>query len=63
MIFFSPATLFPYVVLTIMLGYVATLEGFKDGVEYYIVPDDWGKMLEIEVWVSKICQKIPIFFT
>ncbi len=46
-----------------MLGYVATLEGFKDGVEYYIVPDDWGKMLEIEVWVSKICQKIPIFFT
>ncbi len=42
-----------------MLGYVATLEGFKDGVEYYIVPDDWGKMLEIEVWVRNKFQKNP----
>ena len=31
-------TLFPYVVLTILLGYTATLEGFTDGLEFYFVP-------------------------
>ena len=31
-------TLFPYVVLTILLGYTATLEGFVDGLEFYFVP-------------------------
>ena len=43
-------TLFPYVVLTILLGYVATLQGFSDGISYYIVPKDWSKMLDITVW-------------
>ncbi len=43
-------TLFPYLVLTIMLGYVATLDGFKEGINYYIVPTDWSKLLDIEVW-------------
>ncbi len=43
-------TLFPYVVLTISLGYVATLDGFLDGVNYYIVPKDWDKLTDINVW-------------
>ncbi len=43
-------TLFPYVVLTISLGYVATLDGFLEGVRYYIVPTDWSKLFDIEVW-------------
>ena len=32
-------TLFPYVVLTTLLAYVATLPGFVDGIEYYLTPD------------------------
>lgn len=43
-------TLFPYVVLTITLGYVATLPGFSKGMDFYMVPKDWGKLLEISVW-------------
>ena len=31
-------TLFPYVVLTILLGYTATLDGFADGLKFYFVP-------------------------
>lgn len=31
-------TLFPYLVLTILLGYTATLEGFGNGLEYYFIP-------------------------
>ena len=43
-------TLFPYVVLTTLLGYVATLDGFGDGMKFYFVPEDWGDLLDIEVW-------------
>ncbi len=43
-------TLFPYVVLTIMLGYTATLDGFLEGVQFYIVPTDWSKVFDINVW-------------
>ena len=32
-------TLFPYVVLITLLGYVATLPGFTKGIEYYLTPD------------------------
>ena len=32
-------TLFPYVVLTTLLIYVATLPGFTKGIEYYLTPD------------------------
>ncbi len=39
-----------YVVLTISLGYVATLPGFKEGIEFYMVPDDWSKLFDINVW-------------
>ncbi len=43
-------TLFPYVVLTVLLGYIATLDGFLDGVEFYIVPRDWDKLADVNVW-------------
>ncbi len=48
MVYFT--TLFPYVVLTISLGYVATLDGFKDGVEFYIVPTNFDKLADINMW-------------
>ncbi len=53
-------TLFPYVILTITLGYAATLEGFKAGVEYYMVPTDWSRIFEIGVWNDAAGQ---IFFS
>lgn len=52
-------TLFPYVVLTIMVGYVATLDGFSDGMEFYFVPK-WEKLADIEVWNAAAGQ---IFFS
>ncbi len=52
-------TLFPYVVLTIMVGYVATLEGFSDGMSFYFVPD-WDKLGDVEVWNAAAGQ---IFFS
>jgi SNF family Na+-dependent transporter len=52
-------TLFPYVVLTIMVGYVATLEGFSDGMEFYFVPK-WDKLADVEVWNAAAGQ---IFFS
>jgi solute carrier family 6 amino acid transporter-like protein 5/7/9/14 len=42
-------TLFPYVVLTTLLVYVATLPGFSKGVEYYITPD-WSKLGDFNIW-------------
>ncbi len=52
-------TLFPYVVLTIMVGYVATLDGFSEGMEFYFVPD-WSKLGDVEVWNAAAGQ---IFFS
>jgi solute carrier family 6 amino acid transporter-like protein 5/7/9/14 len=52
-------TLFPYVVLTIMVGYVATLDGFAEGMEFYFVPK-WEKLGDIEVWNAAAGQ---IFFS
>ncbi len=49
-------TLFPYVVLTISHGYVATLPGFKKGIEFYIIPQDWSKMLDVNVWNDAASQ-------
>ena len=43
-------TLFPYVILTILLGYVATLEGFGEGMQFYFVPEDWSKIYDPAVW-------------
>lgn len=42
-------TLFPYVVLTVLLGYVATLDGFMDGIRFYLTPD-WSKLGDLSVW-------------
>ena len=42
-------TTFPYVVLTTFLIYVSTLDGFSDGISYYISPD-WSKLGDLKVW-------------
>ena len=42
-------TTFPYVVLTTLLVYVSTLDGFADGIHYYVTPD-WEKLTELTVW-------------
>ena len=52
-------TLFPYIVLTIMVGYVATLDGFSEGMEFYFVPD-WDRLGDVEVWNAAAGQ---IFFS
>lgn len=49
-------TLFPYVVLTLMLGYVATLDGFDKGLEYYMVPKDLDKLLSGDIWYTAASQ-------
>lgn len=41
-------TLSPYVVLTILLIYISTKDGFSDGIDYYMTPD-WEKLKEFEV--------------
>jgi solute carrier family 6 (neurotransmitter transporter, glycine) member 5/9 len=52
-------TLFPYVVLTTFLIYVAQQDGFADGVRFYTQPD-WDKVLEVKVWIAACVQ---IFFS
>jgi len=42
-------TIFPYVVLTTLLIYVSTLDGFNDGISYYLTPD-WEKLTDLNVW-------------
>ena len=42
-------TTFPYVVLTTFLIYVSTLDGFSNGISYYITPD-WSKLGDLKVW-------------
>ena len=42
-------TLFPYVVLTTLLIYVSTLDGFDNGINYYLTPD-WDKLSDMSVW-------------
>ena len=48
-------TLFPYVVLTIFLGYVATLDGFKDGMKFYFTPE-WSHLGDIKIWKEAAVQ-------
>jgi len=52
-------TLFPYVVLTTFLIYVAQEDGFSDGVEFFTSPD-WDRLWTFEVWKEAITQ---IFYT
>ena len=48
-------TLFPYVVLTIFLGFISQKDGFSTGIEFFLTPD-WEKLAETEVWVAAITQ-------
>jgi SNF family Na+-dependent transporter len=52
-------TLFPYVVLTTFLIYVAQQDGFSDGIRFYTQPD-WNKVLDVKVWIAACVQ---IFFS
>ena len=51
--------LFPYIILLILLIRAATLPGFLNGVEFYIVPQ-WERILDINVWADACTQ---IFFS
>ena len=42
-------TTFPYVVLTTLLIYTSTLDGFTDGIKYYTTPD-WEQLGNLQVW-------------
>ena len=48
-------TLFPYIVLTTLLGYSATLDGFMDGIKFYLTPD-LEKIQNLEVWTVAASQ-------
>jgi len=51
--------LYPYAILVILFGVSLTLDGAKEGIEYYLRPD-WSKMLNSEVWIAAADQ---IFFS
>merc|ERR1719357_1446874 len=51
-------TLFPYVIITTLLAYTATFDGFMDGVNYYLTPD-WTALQNPQVWCNAASQ---IFF-
>ena len=51
-------TIFPYIILTVMLGYIATLEGFSKGMDLYLNPN-WEKLTDYHVWKKAAAQ---IFF-
>ena len=48
-------TILPYVVLTALLIYVSTLEGFSKGIEFYLIPD-WSRLGEINIWKQAATQ-------
>ena len=49
-------TLFPYIILTIILGYAATLPGFQNGIQFYMIPDDWSNLGDATVWFAAAAQ-------
>ncbi|XP_054159903.1 sodium- and chloride-dependent glycine transporter 2-like [Oppia nitens] len=51
--------MFPYIMITILLGRGASLEGAINGIEYYIVPK-WDKIWNVSVWSDAASQ---IFFS
>ncbi|WAQ97849.1 SC6A5-like protein, partial [Mya arenaria] len=46
---------FPYLVITVLLVRGLTLPGFKQGIEFYIIPT-WDKLLNIKVWSDAATQ-------
>ncbi|XP_060063257.1 sodium- and chloride-dependent glycine transporter 1-like [Ylistrum balloti] len=56
-VYFS--AIFPYVLLTVMLVRGLTLDGYYDGVMFYITPD-WDKVSDPNVWSDAATQ---IFFS
>jgi len=48
-------TLSPYFVLTILIAYVATLDGASDGFSFFLEAD-WDKMTDVHIWSSAASQ-------
>ncbi len=48
-------TLMPYVVITILLIYSATLDGASDGIDYYLSAD-WSKLEDFGIWIDAMTQ-------
>ena len=48
-------TLFPYVILTTFLIYVAQEPGFSDGINFFLTPD-WERLGDMSVWVAAVTQ-------
>ena len=48
-------SIFPYVVMIILLIRSATLEGAIDGMIYFIKPQ-WNKIFEAQVWYAAVTQ-------
>ena len=51
--------IFPYVVLVILLCYGLTLDGYEEGIKFYLTPD-LSKLKEAKVWKDAAVQ---IFFS
>ncbi|CAG2103915.1 unnamed protein product, partial [Medioppia subpectinata] len=51
--------IFPYIMITILLGRGASLDGALDGIKYYVTPE-WEKLANIKVWSQAASQ---IFFS
>ncbi len=51
-------TLLPYVSLTALLAYGATLPGAADGVEYYLLSPDWSALADPDIWLQACVQII-----
>ncbi|XP_047737396.1 sodium- and chloride-dependent glycine transporter 1 isoform X1 [Hyalella azteca] len=51
--------LFPYCVLLILFARAVTLDGYSNGIAFYLTPK-WEKLLEVKVWADAAMQ---IFFS
>ncbi|XP_063412861.1 sodium- and chloride-dependent glycine transporter 2-like [Mytilus trossulus] len=46
---------FPYILLTILLVRGLTLEGYEEGIKFYLTPD-WSKLTQADVWSDAAVQ-------